>query len=69
MKHLGGLTLGHPLRLQGTILDKQFGALRAIPSLLTVCIAAWFVMDYSAHGYLLYQSSYHVRSGGLRMAR
>jgi hypothetical protein len=69
IKCLGGLTLGDPLGLQMTILVKQFGASHPLPSLLAVCIATLFVMDYSSHGYLLYQSSYHVRSGGLRMTR
>src|SRR5262245_38479299 len=63
VKQLGGLPLGDPLRLQGAILVKQFCPSHPLPSLLAVRIATWVVMEYSAHGYLLYQSSYHVRSG------
>jgi hypothetical protein len=69
MEPVGGLTLGDPLGLQVAILVKQFGASAPIPSLLALCIATLFVMDYSSHSYLLYQSPCHVRSGGLRMAR
>src|SRR5215831_13972584 len=63
VKRLGGLTLGDPLRLQIAILVKQFGASHPLPSLLAVGIATLFIMEYSSHGYLLYQSASHVRSG------
>ena len=63
VKRLGGLTLGDPLRLQRAILVKQFGTSHPLPSRLAGGIATLFVMEYSSHGYLLYQSSYHVRSG------
>jgi hypothetical protein len=69
MPHVGGSTWGYALGLQVALLVKQCGAPEPIPSLLALCIASLFVMDYSSHGYLLYRSPYHVRSGGLRMAR
>ena len=69
VKRLGGLTQGDPPGLQMAILVKQFGASHPLPSLLAVCLATLVVLDYSSHGYLRYQSSYHVRSGELRMAR
>jgi hypothetical protein len=45
------------------------GTFEAIPALLAIMIATWRLLDYCCHSYLLYRSSYHVRSGGLRMAR
>src|SRR5512134_771544 len=55
IKRFGGLTLGQPLGLQGAILLEECGASDAIPTLVTTHIVTVFVIDYSAHSYLLTQ--------------
>jgi hypothetical protein len=50
---LGGLPLGQPFGLQGTILPKDFGTLEAIPALVTILMAALLIIDGSAHSSLL----------------
>ena len=70
VQHLGRLALGDPLGVQLAISCKQVSALEARPALVAIihCHGAcsWIIV---ATGYLPYRSPYHVRSGGLRMAR
>jgi hypothetical protein len=53
LQPLGGLPLGQPCGLQVTILPKEFGALEAIPALVTIFMAALLLIDDSAHSSLL----------------
>jgi len=53
LQPLGGLPLGQPFGLQVTILPKEFGALEAIPALVTIFMAALLIIDDSAHSSLL----------------
>ena len=69
VKHLGRLTLGDALGVQLTIPCKQVSAFDASPALVAIIIATLLFLDYRCHSYLPYRSPYHVRSGGLRMAR
>src|SRR5215471_18504967 len=69
VKHLGGLALGESLDVQSVILGKEVSTFKAHPTLVTIVLAALLFMAYRCHSYLPYRSPYHVRSGGLRMAR
>ena len=69
VQHLGRLALGEPLGAQIALLCKQVGAFEASPTLGAIKIALVLLLEDCYHSSLLYRSPYHVRNGGLRMAR
>jgi hypothetical protein len=68
LKNLCRSPLGETLGVQLAISFKQVRAFQARPALVAIMIATVLCLVYRL-GYLPYRSSYHVRSGGLRMAR
>ena len=56
VKHLGRLTLGHPLGFKLAIALKLLRPFEALPALMALCIATLRVLDDCSHSYLLLQS-------------
>src|SRR5215475_6835186 len=56
VKHLGRLTLGHPLGCEFAIACKLLRPFEALPALLASRIAPLRVLEYYSHSYLLVRS-------------
>ena len=55
-KHLGRLTLGHPLGFESAIALTLLCPFDALPALVAISAASLLILDDCSHSYLLLQS-------------